>query len=84
MIFREIKAHRHIQYVCRCCHKHRCKRLSDFQTINPYNKTADGSVKTAEQISEELEKELDKQEREFDKVCKTCKDLQRPAKEAGL
>lgn len=37
--------------------KRRQKTMHFMQTINPYNKNADGSVKTYYQIKEELKKE---------------------------
>lgn len=42
---------------CAACGKPATRRLRYFQTINPFNKNTDGSVKTAEQILVELKAE---------------------------
>lgn len=56
---------------CRCG-KRRTRRKKFYQTLNPFNKNADGSVKTREQIHSELKREVEQWKGE-PITCDDCK-----------
>jgi hypothetical protein len=55
--FDEVKYHAKKRGKCKICGKHRTRQQTFSQTLNPFNKNTDGSVKTRYQIMEENKKE---------------------------
>lgn len=73
--FPKISRKRIIYIDCKVCHKTRKRALVEMQTLNPYNRTAEGIPKTKERILDELWKKLDDVEarlRAEGITCKTC------------
>ena len=58
---------------CKCtsCGKKIRRQRTDYQTLSPYNKNADGKPKTAGEIRADLADELDKWAKEPE-VCNAC------------
>lgn len=57
--FNEVATHREKKGKCAKCGKRTKRRMKFWQTINPFNKNKDGSIKTVRQIDAELAKEAD-------------------------
>jgi hypothetical protein len=55
-VFREIGERRTRRFKCTCGKSHQ-KTETFYQTLNPFNKNGDGSVKSSEQISLEVNAE---------------------------
>jgi len=73
--FREVPAKRSIKIDCGNCGKPLKRIIKEFQTINPFNKTLDGRIKTADDIYRELPGMLDRAEarmREKGVICRGC------------
>jgi hypothetical protein len=56
--FHLITAKRRVTGTCAKCGKKRTRTLTAEQTVNPFNKGADGNVKTREQIAREVSAEV--------------------------
>lgn len=56
--FSVVEAKRRVRGVCVNCRSKRTRTFKAHQTLNPFNKKADGSVKTREEISEEVKAEV--------------------------
>jgi len=59
---------------CRGCDRKLTRSTTLEQTVNPYNRNADGTVKTRSQIVEELEDEAAIWHPSND-ICSRCRDL---------
>lgn len=70
----EIRDSLKVSGICEKCGKKRTRTISDFQTLNPYNKNKNGSPKTAFEIREELRNSIlekaNKLREHF--ICATC------------
>jgi len=69
--FREVKYPVSKQGKCVVCNKKRTRYKTFSQTLNPWNKKADGTVKTSEDILKELHQESLAWKLE-PIVCRTC------------
>ena len=63
---------------CSACGKRRKRRTKIAQTLNPFNKRADGAVKTEREIADEIVAKGRAWERE-PLVCASCEGTQRAA-----
>jgi hypothetical protein len=75
MRFREIKYRRKVTTFCVDCRKKLIRTATASQTINPWNKNADGSVKTPVEVSNSVLDNLDKEAELLAKtgaVCRAC------------
>ena len=70
----EIKDSVKVSGVCKKCGKRRTRTISDFQTVNPFNKNKDGIPKNAFEIRSELRdyinEEANKLREHF--ICASC------------
>lgn len=57
--FEEIQRSRVVRATCTVCGKKRQRTFNADQTVNPYNKNDDGSVKSRDQVIAAVEAELD-------------------------
>jgi hypothetical protein len=61
---------------CTKCGKRRTRTVIKEQTVNPFNRNADGTIKTREEIHEavwaEVAAEADALQKDF--ICATCRD----------
>jgi len=62
--FQEVSLQGSKSGVCSVCGKKATRKQKFFQTLNPYNKTADGEVKSASMIREELYEKIDEWKKE--------------------
>lgn len=73
--FQERKLKKTIKFICSICGKKKQRVISESQTINPFNKNIDGTIKSpfevGKSVSEELAKRLDRFNKE--PVCSSCK-----------
>lgn len=74
--FEEIQRSRVVRAVCARCGKKRQRTFTADQTVNPYNKNEDGSVKTRDQVIASVNAELDNFCAETF-YCATCYGLKR-------
>ena len=74
--FNEIKDSIKVSGVCEECGKKRTRTISDFHTVNPFNKNEKGLPKTAFEIREELRKSVLEKAEELKKhnMCATCQE----------
>lgn len=73
--FAEVKDGRTIKIDCKQCGKNLKRVVSDFQTLNPYNRNADGVPKTRGEIYRELGPRIDEKERKMREegvICRQC------------
>ena len=72
--FDAVKSRRTIKPVCVKCGKKFSRVLTTYQTINPFNKNADGTRKKASTIEEENSDKLDRDEEKMMQtfVCPKC------------
>jgi hypothetical protein len=56
--FDEIKRSHTVRAACTKCGKKRQRKFTADQTVNPYNRNEDGSVKTREEVARAVEAEL--------------------------
>lgn len=72
--FQEVKRKQTISYKCRGCEKHKKKVIEESETVSPFNKNDDGSIKTPEQVSNSVMEKLCKAVSEFerDSICRQC------------
>ena len=69
----EIKLYAEKNCKCSICGKRLKRRRKFYQTINPFNKRADGEVKTYSDIYPELREDAQKWERKPE-TCGKCKE----------
>ena len=75
--FQEIKHKRKIAGVCKLCSKTRTRTITEEQTVNPFNKNTDGTIKSHFEVSQSVIKKLDERVARFISegfVCKLCKE----------
>lgn len=70
--FEVVKYHGTKSVPCKCCGKRLQRKKTHEATINPWNKNADGSVKTRNEVQADLI-EKDKEWRKQPETCKDCK-----------
>jgi hypothetical protein len=72
--FDEIRDSVKVTGICKVCTKKCTRTVSDYQTLNPYNKNKNGQPKSAFEIRKEVEKSVsekaDKLRQHF--ICATC------------
>ena len=71
--FDEVRVTGHRAGTCVVCQKKRLRTMHFWQTINPYNRNADGYPKSREEILAEVRRERDAWEKS-PLVCKSCED----------
>ncbi len=74
--FQEIKNKKTLTGLCKVCKKKRTRTIDEKQTINPFNKNQDGTIKNYFEVNKSVEENLEKrvkrfQEEEF--ICRKCK-----------
>lgn len=72
--FESIIKKQKITGVCKNCGKKRSITISEEETVNPFNKNKDGSIKTYAEVEESVNKELSKKINKWNKkfICKSC------------
>lgn len=72
--FDEIKDKIKVSGVCKKCGKKRSRTVSEFQTLNPFNKNENGSIKSVSEIRRELRISILKQSKKLleNFICATC------------
>jgi len=74
--FEEIKRSQKIKGTCKKCGKKRVRTVSESMTVNPFNKDADGNVRTKREVydavDDKLQESLLKMAKNF--ICKSCFD----------
>ena len=71
--FKEVTSSRKVSGTCTVCGKRKARTFRITHTINPFNKNPDGTVRTAEEVSECVRTELAEWlARPF--VCASCPD----------
>ena len=78
--FQEVRAQRTVRIECDECKRLRTRTLKTYQTLNPFNKNPDGSVKSVDDIRRELPGDLDQMEERLRKkvfVCQSCERIER-------
>lgn len=58
MNFEKIELKQRVMVPCMKCKKKAQRVISDYQTINPFNKDSKGNLKTRDQIMSEVKKHL--------------------------
>lgn len=70
--FQELKRTKLVKLKC-ACGKRFQRTLAATQTVNPFNKNADGTVKTAREIYQELAEEIAAMEpNKYQRKCPGC------------
>ena len=69
IVFDEVKRHAAKSGKCTICGKRRTRKKTFCQTLNPYNKNADGTIKTTYQIQQELQAQTATWEQEPINCC---------------
>ena len=72
--FNKIKVSSKISNVCKKCGKKRTRTISNYQTLNPFNKNKEGKLKNTSEIREELEISVSKKIQKLKKyfICASC------------
>ena len=76
--FDEIKQKRTINGLCTSCLKKRTRTITEEQTINPFNKNTDGTVKTRHEVVVSVQIGLEKRIDRFlteGFLCRKCKEF---------
>lgn len=76
--FQEIKNKQILSGICKVCNKKRTRTITEEQTINPFNKNADGTIKTRYEVSLSVKENLEKRVNRFKEegfVCRSCKEF---------
>lgn len=63
-----------IKAACTKCGRRVQKTLEVSHTINPFNKHADGTPKTREEVVDDVTAELKQQAAQFVPLCKKCQE----------
>lgn len=74
--FSEIKDKRILKGICCKCEKKGSRTVEECQTINPFNKNLDGTVKSELEVQQSVKTNLQNRIDRFIKegfVCKSCK-----------
>ncbi len=74
--FQEIKSKKVLNGICKICKKKRTRTISEEQTVNPFNKNEDGTIKNYYEVNTSVKEELNKRIEKFQEegfVCKNCK-----------
>jgi len=74
--FQEIKYKKDVSGVCIECGKRKKRIISESQTVNPFNKNTDGSIKNYSEVSQSVSENLQKRLERFKNegfVCSGCK-----------
>jgi len=76
--FKEIKNKRVLSGICKNCGKKRTRTITEEQTVNPFNKNEDGTIKNFYEVSLSVKENLEKRIKRFQKegfICKSCKEF---------
>lgn len=76
VVFQPVRLRQSVAYTCPRCTKNRTKIVCVEHTINPFNKNADGTVKTRQQVYECVKEEHKRRVEETKSgiTCNKCKD----------
>ena len=75
--FKEIKLKKTLNGICKNCLKKRTRTIDEYQTINPFNKNEDGSIKTHFEVSKSVKNKLENRIKRFLEegfICRSCKE----------
>ena len=75
--FEAVKGRREVKIACKKCGKKLKRVLTTYQTINPFNKTKSGMMKSYGDIAAENAAELEKDEKKLRKdgiLCSKCEE----------
>jgi len=76
--FEQIKRKKTLSGVCKVCGKKRTRTITEEQTINPFNKNSDGTIKSFHEVSKSVVDELEKRVSRFTAegfICRNCKEF---------
>jgi len=72
--FSEIRQTMQVKGICSICGKRRSRTISEWETVNPYNRHKNGMVKTRieveQSVSEKINAGVDRLSKYF--MCKSC------------
>ncbi|MHC5307543.1 hypothetical protein [Bartonella sp. LJL80] len=66
-----------VYFTCECCNKpKRSRTITVENTVNPYNRNADGEIKTSQEVLADVKQTLKSEKEAFLRkpVCKSCED----------
>jgi hypothetical protein len=78
IIFQEIKQKKTLQGLCRVCNRKRTRTITEEQTVNPFNKNEDGTIKSYFEVVQSVRETLEKRIKRFQDegfVCRKCKEF---------
>jgi len=73
--FQEVRAGQEVHTFCRECRKPLKRKISEWRTLNPYNRTADGAIEDRSIILDEIGAKLTKRASEMERdgvICRDC------------
>ncbi len=76
--FDEVKYKKILNGLCKTCGKKRTRTITEEQTVNPFNKNEDGTVKTRFEVGQSVRENLEKRVKRFQEegfICKGCKEF---------
>lgn len=76
-IYQEVKRQITLRGVCKTCGKKRTRTIAEAQTINPYNRNKDGSIKSCHEVEKSVAIELETRVKRFKEegfICKGCQE----------
>lgn len=76
--FDEIKLKKTLNGTCKECSKKRTRTIDESQTVNPFNKNTDGTIKTRFEVGQSVKEELEKRVSRFlleGFICRSCKEF---------
>jgi hypothetical protein len=73
--FQQIKTKQGIKGICVQCGKKKSRIITETQTINPFNKNQDGTVKNYHEVAKSVETNLAEKVRKYTEnfICSSCK-----------
>ena len=74
--FEEVKKKKTLGSICKMCGKKRTRTITEEQTINPFNKNTDGTIKNRYEVNQSVEENLKNRIKRFQEeglVCRNCK-----------
>ncbi|QDP45501.1 hypothetical protein SEA_FUZZBUSTER_17 [Microbacterium phage FuzzBuster] len=71
--FDEVTRRRVVQGKCSVCGKRTTRTLAVTNTVNPFNKNADGTIKTRDEVAADVSRQLGEMVADFDHAkCKAA------------